>query len=159
MPTGWRPADVADRYPVEKITDVYHFEKYRTDASPFLIGWSWFQFVMTLLLMLFMLFRFSAIGFPDLFIYGAFILAGVYGYTSLMDRLKSGIWVEVARGIAGLAFIWTNAGWFGIEELFPLANGIVGLYFLATIIGAVYLGRSAVQDSPITASPSQRLSI
>ena len=26
MPTGWRPADVAEKYPVFKINDVYHFE-------------------------------------------------------------------------------------------------------------------------------------
>jgi sterol desaturase/sphingolipid hydroxylase (fatty acid hydroxylase superfamily) len=29
MPLGWRPADVAAKYPVYKIEDVYHFEKYK----------------------------------------------------------------------------------------------------------------------------------
>jgi hypothetical protein len=28
MPTGWRPDDVAEKYPVYKINDVYQFEKY-----------------------------------------------------------------------------------------------------------------------------------
>ena len=28
MPLGWRPEDVAEKYPVNKISDVYNFEKY-----------------------------------------------------------------------------------------------------------------------------------
>jgi alkylglycerol monooxygenase len=34
MPTGWRPADVAEKYPVYKIEDVYNFEKYATRTKP-----------------------------------------------------------------------------------------------------------------------------
>jgi len=33
MPTGWRPADVAEAYPVYKIEDVYDFEKFETKYS------------------------------------------------------------------------------------------------------------------------------
>ena len=27
-PTGWRPENFEEKYPVTKISDVYHFEKY-----------------------------------------------------------------------------------------------------------------------------------
>ena len=40
MPTGWRPADVTEKYPVYKIEDVYAFEKYNPASSPFLYAWS-----------------------------------------------------------------------------------------------------------------------
>ena len=28
MPTGWRPDDVVEKFPVYKIEDVYNFQKY-----------------------------------------------------------------------------------------------------------------------------------
>ncbi len=43
MPTGWRPEDVAEKFPVYKIEDVYNFEKYATQNSAALLTWSWVQ--------------------------------------------------------------------------------------------------------------------
>jgi len=43
MPTGWRPADVIDKYPVYKISDVYHFEKYNPKSSTSMSIWCWLQ--------------------------------------------------------------------------------------------------------------------
>ena len=42
-PTGWRPADVAEKYPVHKINDPYHLEKYDPKASAALQVWTWMQ--------------------------------------------------------------------------------------------------------------------
>ena len=36
MPTGWRPKDVEESFPVDKIDDLYHFKKYNTEAPIFL---------------------------------------------------------------------------------------------------------------------------
>jgi len=44
MPTGWRPADVAERFPSRYIEDVYNFQKYDPPSSAGLIGWSAVQF-------------------------------------------------------------------------------------------------------------------
>ena len=41
MPTGWRPADVKEQYPVTIITDVYDFKKYQPTASLQLKGYSY----------------------------------------------------------------------------------------------------------------------
>lgn len=142
MPTGWRPDDVARRYPVRKIEDVYNFEKYRTEASRFLVAWSWFQFAVTSLLLFYMFYRFTDIGFPDLLIYGAFIFAGIYGYSSLMDKTRGAVWIEVARGVAGAVFIAATGGWFGIGELIPGGAGIVLAYFVATAIGGAVCVRT-----------------
>ena len=51
MPTGWRPSDVIEKYPVESVQDVYNFEKYETSLSKPLLGWSWFQMLVTITLM------------------------------------------------------------------------------------------------------------
>ena len=137
MPTGWRPPDVAERFPVHKIEDVYDFQKYRTEASPRLAGWAWFQFIATVVMLLHMLAQFSNIGFPMLFGYGAFIFAGIHGYTSLMDRLPSAVWWEVVRSGAGLAFVFYTGGWFGAENALPFVGYAVALYFLVSAFGAL----------------------
>ena len=49
MPTGWRPADVAEKYPVVS-ADPKNFVKYDTEASFPLKIWSWFQFAMLLMM-------------------------------------------------------------------------------------------------------------
>ena len=141
MPTGWRPRDVAERYPVSKIDDPYAYEKYRTEATPRLLAWSWLQFLTTLVLLLFMLYRFTDIGFPDLFVYGAFIVTGIYGYTSMMDGSRGALWIELARGVAGVLWIAAAGTWFGIDALVPLGSELVAAYFGATALGGLYFGR------------------
>lgn len=140
MPTGWRPPDVIDRYPVYKIEDPYNFKKYRTEASAALVAWSWFQFLMIAFLLLFMLYSFTDIGFPNLFIYGGFVFVGIYGFTSLMDKTKSAVWIEVIRGLAGLAFLVYMGGWFGLDSLISIGDYLVAAYFVATILGGIYFG-------------------
>lgn len=138
MPTGWRPPDVMERYPVHYIADVYNFDKYKVPATKALVRWSWFQFVMTALLLLYMLYGFTAIGFPSLFVYGAFIFAGIYGFTSLMDQLRSGPWIEMVRGAAGITYILATASWFEVGALIPWGNHLVAAYFVLTLLGGAY---------------------
>jgi len=48
MPTGWRPDDVNERFPVYKIDDPYNMEKYDPPASAGLKAWCWIQLVILL---------------------------------------------------------------------------------------------------------------
>ena len=136
MPTGWRPADVIEAYPVQKIEDVYDFEKYQTTASRMFVGWAWFQFVMTTVLLLYMLYRLTDIGFPNVLLYGAFVILGIYGFTSVMDRLKSGVWIEVITGISALLLIGMTGDWFGVKTLVPGGHIVIGAYYLITVLSA-----------------------
>jgi hypothetical protein len=145
MPTGWRPSDMIEKYPVNKIEDVYNFEKYQSPASKGFVAWSWFQFVMIALLLLYMLYTFSDIGFPNLFVYGTFIFVGIYGFTSLMDGVRSALWIELVRGAAGIVYIYQFSGWFGIDNLIPYGDVLVAGYFLATMLGGLYFGRNENQ--------------
>jgi hypothetical protein len=138
MPTGWRPEDVARKYPREIIEDVYHFERYQTPASSSLKAYAIFQMVFTLLMLLFMFYNYSAIGFDGLLFFGAFVFLGIYGYTTLMDRAKSAAWIESIRGVGGIVLIWVTGDWFGLNTLLPWGSYIVALYFAITIIGGYY---------------------
>ncbi|WP_349352843.1 MULTISPECIES: sterol desaturase family protein [unclassified Flagellimonas] len=138
MPTGWRPQDVKDKYPVEVIQDVYNFKKYRPETSPWLKGYALFQLIATTFLMLFMFYSYSEIGFDGLLLFGAFIFVGIYGYTTLMDRKSYAVWIEVIRGVAGLVLIYLSGDWFCIDTYISIGSYLVALYFLITIFGGVY---------------------
>jgi sterol desaturase/sphingolipid hydroxylase (fatty acid hydroxylase superfamily) len=122
MPLGWRPADVEEKFPVEKIEDVYHFEKYSPVLSPALLRWSIFQFLMLVFYVFYMFGNIASIGSPGIFIYGAFIFLTVYAYTELMDKNpKAWIW-ESLKSIAGLAIILVSGDWFGLNDSFPFGS-------------------------------------
>ncbi|MBT8293909.1 MAG: sterol desaturase family protein [Eudoraea sp.] len=138
MPTGWRPADVKEKYPVSVIQDVYHFRRYNTKASLAFKGYAIFQMLATLILLLFMFYNYAEIGFNGLIIFGAFVFLGIYGYTTLMDRSKNAVWIELSRGILGLFLIFITGDWFGINVQLSGGSYIVAMYFVITMLGGVY---------------------
>lgn len=135
MPTGWRPADVKEKYPVEKIEDVYHVEKYHTETTRGLSAWIWLQFMVTTGLLMDMLFRFGALSAFDLYLYGTFIFMSIYGYTSLMDRTQWAPYLESIRAIAGALWIWQSGGWFGLEDTTGFLVVALSFFFLVSIPG------------------------
>lgn len=138
MPTGWRPDDVKKKYPIPIIEDVYNFKRYKTLSSKALNAYVIFQLVITLSLLMFMFFNYTEIGFEGLLLFSAFIFVGIYGYTSLMDRTKYAVWIEVIRGVLGIAFIWMENDWFGVNNYISWGSMLIILYFLITISGGIY---------------------
>jgi alkylglycerol monooxygenase len=135
MPTGWRPADVVDKYPVFKIDDVYHFEKYHPKHHPLLPAWSWVQLVMTLLFISYLFGNIAGIGSPDMFIYGGFIFLTVYANTELMDRNANAMFWEGAKNLFGIVWIIQTGDWFGISEFIVGAKVLALVYFVtATVV-------------------------
>ena len=132
MPTGWRPADVAGKYPVYKIEDVYHFEKYRPAASLAMQAWSWFQMVMILLFISYLFGNIAKIGAPGMFWYGGFVFTMVYAHTELMDRNPYAILWETLKNVYGLSVIIITGSWFGAEQLLPWVNYLLIAYFIVS---------------------------
>ena len=141
MPTGWRPKDVVEKYPISKIENVYDFQKYQPKATNALKGYSIFQLLAITGLMLFMLYNYSEIGFQNLLVYAAFIFVGIYGYTTLMDQKPYAIYIETVRGLVALVFIYLTGGWFGIENYLSLGVYLVAFYFMITILGGIYFSK------------------
>lgn len=138
MPTGWRPEDVKEKYPLSEITDVYNFNKYETPATPALKAYAIFQTVFTLGLLLFMFYNFGGIAFSGLLLYGGFVVTGIYGYTTIMDRKRYAIWIELLRCLAGLLLIIYSGDWFGINGFLPWGSSLIAVYFLISMGGGVY---------------------
>ncbi|MDX1364363.1 MAG: sterol desaturase family protein [Arenibacter latericius] len=138
MPTGWRPKDVKEAYPIEIITDVYHFKRYAPQATLGIKLYSIFQMAFSLFLMMFMFYNYVEIGFDGLLWFSGFIFVGIYGYTTLMDRKEYAVWIEVGRGLAGILWVWYSGDFFGLNNYLPHASIWISAYFLLTIIGGVY---------------------
>lgn len=137
-PTGWRPENFEEKYPVHKIKDVYTFEKYGTQHSKKLMIWSIVQAIITLLFISYLYNSIAIIGVPNVFIYGAFIFITVYSYTELMDARKISILWEILRFAFGIAIIAYLGDWFSMNQLFPLANYIIIGYLTLSLIATIY---------------------
>jgi hypothetical protein len=154
MPTGWRPADVAEKYPVYKITDVYHFEKYDTKSSAAMNVWCWIQLTIMLLLISYLFGNIAGINKLDssnIYIYSAFIFLSVYAYTELMDRNLYAIVWEILKGIAGITIIYLQGDWFGTASFAPWISYVLAGYFIVSIIiTALFAIQQKKEDKPQT---------
>jgi alkylglycerol monooxygenase len=130
MPTGWRPADVANKYPVASIKNVYNQEKYMPTASIYLKVWAWIQLSITFLIMAFLVLQIAVFSKTAIFVYSAFIFLSVYSYTSLMDKSKYAWLFEAVRLFFALVIINYYNGWFTINNFMPQATLILAIYFI-----------------------------
>jgi len=126
-PTGWRPADVKEKYPV-KSADTTNFVKYDTPASKALKIWSWTQFLVLFAMVFHLLYKIADIGSPGIFIYGAFLFLMVYSYTTLMDRDPNALWLEGIKSAIGLGVIYSTGSWFLLDEIFAGGTVLVAAY-------------------------------
>jgi alkylglycerol monooxygenase len=153
MPTGWRPADVAEKYPVHKINDVYNMQKFDTKASTSLHVWSWVQITMTLLFISYLFGNIASINALNayyIYIYGLFIFLSVYAYTDLMDRNKYAIVWEVIKNSLGIAILLQTGDWFGAAAFSPVLKYIVGAYFLlSTMVTLWFVMKHAKEDERV----------
>ena len=137
-PTGWRPENFEEKYPVTKINDVYHFEKYGTQHSKKLMYWSIFQALVTLLLITYLYDSIGTIGLTHVFVYGAFIFVTVYSYTELMDARKTAVFWEALRFLFAMGLLYFYGDWFGLTHLLPMSTFILIGYFSISLAMSIY---------------------
>jgi alkylglycerol monooxygenase len=130
MPTGWRPADVMETYPVYKIDDIYNFDKYATNVSGRLALWMWIQMIILLLFVSYLFGNIATIGSPAMFLYGGFIFLFVYAFTELMDGNRYAFGWEAAKAIAGIAILFYTGDWFGASASYAWIKYVLLAYFL-----------------------------
>lgn len=141
-PTGYRPADVVEKYPVFKIDDVYHFEKYQPQHHRWLPAWSWVQLIMLLLFISYFFAQVATIGSPGIFVYGAFIFAMVYANTELMDGNAAAAYWEGAKNLFGLVWMLQTGDWFGLNAWWPAGIWLVIGYFVVATVAVAWFCRN-----------------
>jgi sterol desaturase/sphingolipid hydroxylase (fatty acid hydroxylase superfamily) len=140
-PTGWRPAEVDEKYPVFKIEDVYNFEKYSFKRTPLFLVWIWAQIGILFLITAYLLSHITTIGIPNMFFYGGFIFIYVYALTDLMDGNASAVFWEILKACYGISILFAIGDWFGLEGTYSHSNTIVIAYFILSILMTLYLGK------------------
>lgn len=137
-PTGWRPENFEEKYPVNKITDVYNFEKYGSENSLKLTYWSLAQALITLVIVAFLFNNIGNIGLPNIFVYGLFIFLTVYSYSELMDKNKHSIYWESFRFLIAMGILFYFGDWFGLNSLFPIGNYLIVGYLILSLLMNFY---------------------
>ena len=130
MPTGWRPHDVQKKYPLEGIKSVFNYKKYNPKSSKWLHIWSWTQFLFTFTLMMYLFNNFASIGFPNVLIYGLFLIFCIFSYCALMDRSHHTWWVAMIKSLMALFLIFLQGDWFLLNTVIPNGSFIVATYFV-----------------------------
>ncbi len=135
MPLGWRPADVAKKYTVSKIEDVYHFDKYNPFLTKGMLIWSFAQLITLLLLLSYLFGNLAAIGAPGIVYYGGFVFLTVYAYTELMDRNQNAWAWEALKMVYAMYFVVTSGDWFGLNKFLP---GSVYIFVGYLVVSALF---------------------
>ena len=150
-PTGYRPSDVAEQYPVFKIDNVYNFDKYETRTSFWFNTWSWIQLMMILFFVSYLFGNIATINSLKagyIFWYGGFIFFCVYALTEMMDRNPRAIFWEGIRDILGIAFLLWQSDWFGASAWSFLIPYILGSYFILSFaVSAWFVFRHRKEDA------------
>ncbi len=102
-PTGWRPQDVAKKWPRKNIESVHLQEKYQTNLSKNERRWAIFHWLGTTLLLMVFLAVFADLTPLYRLAYGALIFISIFGYTAVMDRNSWGISFEWGRTLLGVS--------------------------------------------------------
>jgi len=134
MPTGWRPADVAAKYPATYANNMQTQQKYMPSTSIYLKIWAWTQLIVTFLLTMFLIVQIAVIAKTAVFVYASFIFLTVYSYTSLMDKSKYAYFIELLRLFYALLIINFYGGWFVLNNFVHQGTSILLVYFIFSAI-------------------------
>ncbi len=137
-PTGWRPKDVAEKYPIEIIEDVHNQQKYESYTSPLLVAWSWFQLVFNLSLMLYLFNSLSRIGPKESLFLGGFLMLSVFSYTAVMDNKKYAVIPETIKFIIAISLIISYGDFFFINDWFEQGSLLMTVYFVLSLALTYY---------------------
>jgi sterol desaturase/sphingolipid hydroxylase (fatty acid hydroxylase superfamily) len=103
-PTGYRPDDVALKFPRKKVSTESPFEKYNPEVSYFKKAWALFQWLCITVLLLLLLSNYGSFSSSQALLMGGLIMICIFGFTSLMDGYQWSYAFELGRNFLGLLF-------------------------------------------------------
>ncbi len=145
MPTGWRPLDVVDKYPVLSVNDVYAMKKYETTFSMPTKAWFWFQLVLNNLILYHLLISLANLSFADIIYYSIYIVLSVFAYTSLMDKSVLGLVVEVLKIVFGLWILYgLSPTWFGMSSEWAAGFVMIKIYLILSLVITYHIYKTEI---------------
>jgi sterol desaturase/sphingolipid hydroxylase (fatty acid hydroxylase superfamily) len=126
-PTGYRPDDVALKFPRKKVSTESPFEKYNPEMSYFKKAWALYQWICITVLLFLLLSNYESFTSSQAILMGGLIMVSIFGFTSLMDVYQWSYAFELGRTLLGLLFFCLP-----FQSDFYLTN-IPSLFFFAII--------------------------
>ncbi|QZX83351.1 sterol desaturase family protein [Metapseudomonas otitidis] len=131
MRTGWRPADVAERYPLAK-PDLARFRKYEVPLSPARTAYAALQFTLYLLGGSYLLAKGDGMGLPALLLGGGWLAFGLFAIGAWLENRPWAMGLELAR-LASCGVLAGVAGPVGLGAVtMPVGVGL-GLYLVVSL--------------------------
>lgn len=140
MPTGWRPADVKQAYPIEGIADVFNFKRYHVKGSIAFNAYAVFQLLGVATLLLLGLSQVGQMNISVFFGLALYIGISVFGYTLFMDQLPKAAFFEFFRLILGGVALYLGMYFNIFPPLFLEWSPVLMGYFILSLVGVLYLG-------------------
>ncbi len=138
MPTGWRPEDVAAKFPIEITNDPYNQVKYSTSYSNLFSVYFIGQMLFSLFGILSMFYFYGQLESYQHLSIGALLVLGIFGYTSLMDRNKWAGIFEILRAGLGITLVLLFPEALGFPIFSEFVLGILTTYYVLTLIFTSY---------------------
>ena len=134
MPTGWRPADVQDQFPIE-IVDASSQVKYDTIYTPYFLAWIFLQFVMSFAMLYVMMMYIDKLDVVAFSLASVLIFVSIVSYTSMMDGHWSVLAADVVKIVLTIAFVVVSLPGLGLGQ-----GLVIGLatYGIMTFLGNAY---------------------
>ena len=136
MPTGWRPKDVSERFPVNS-RRINSKVKYSPNYN---INWkviASIHFGALVLMLLYFLLYFSDLPSPFQFNFGALIFFTIFGFTTLMDYQNWAPLFEIFRGLSCIVFLLLPQNQF-IQTSIPWFFYFLLVYFTFTFFVGIW---------------------
>jgi len=136
MPTGWRPSDVKEKYPVQLITDPKNRIKYNTENSPMLIAWSGGQLLITIILMFHMFMIIPNFSATMYYLYAVILIINIFSFTSTLDHRNYALVAESLKLILGVSLLhFQNYNWYGLNGFYVYA---LIFFFIMSFLSTIY---------------------
>jgi alkylglycerol monooxygenase len=139
MPTGWRPKDVLDQFPVQS-RRLNAKDKYKPHYDNLWKLVALLHFFALVVMLLFFLSTFSDLTSTFQIRFGVLILVTIFGFTSLMDYHNWAPLFEVFRGLATVVFLFLPEQQFLLETT-PVFFGFLGAYAIFTFVVGIWANR------------------
>ena len=150
MPTGWRPKDVEKLYPLDIISNPHEYKKYQTKKDSFLNIWSCLQLTIHLAMQFHIIYLINFIesddfnvavllsGYQMLVLYGIFFTFSIGSFTSLMDRSRFSLIIEIIKNSIGFIILFYFQETLNIFQGVYLPKSAVVLYLLISQLITIF---------------------
>jgi len=152
MPTGWRPPDVKEKFPLHEITNPKKRVKYHTENSKLLVTYSWTQIIIMNILMFHMFTIIPSYNVTMCYVYAAMLILSIFSFTSILDHRNYALMAESVKLSLGFSLLYyQNYSWFGLSGFY--VYGLI-FYFITSFLLTYYF-QNEIKISSLRPDPAQ----